>query len=146
MHKGGERTRKDRIVLNEWSRVPNRVAKGNEIGLHEYAWVGVWPVHNITPPYINGEERERERKRPPIYSSDQRYVSTSLFLVSLLLSQPRRALVARAYLHKRSFKARGCVLDVSPPSPALWILFFLPSTKKLLLEVVWSFDRSLDNR
>lgn len=67
-------------------------------------------------------------------------VSTSLFLVSLLLSQPRRA---RAYLHKRSFKAR--VLDVSAIARVMDSIF-LPSIHEKVaarsrLILLWIIDK-----
>lgn len=54
----------EKIESNERSRVPNRAGQGQRDGveacmnMHE-------SVHNITPPYVNGGEKERER--PPIY-------------------------------------------------------------------------------
>lgn len=71
----------EKIESNERSRVPNRVGQGQRDGveacmnMHE-------SVHNITPPYVNGGEKERERDRQFIHFSLSRL---SLNLTSLRL-------------------------------------------------------------
>lgn len=111
----------EKIESNERSRVPNRAGQGQRDGveacmnMHE-------SVHNITPPYVNGGEKERER--PPIYP----------LLPFSPLSQPRRACVY-IYLRKRSFKARGYILDPASLTFEYIFYFFLPLSKIL--------DRSL---
>lgn len=71
----------EKIESNERSRVPNRAGQGQRDGveacmnMHE-------SVHNITPPYVNGGEKERERDRQFIHFSLSRL---SLNLTSLRL-------------------------------------------------------------
>lgn len=114
----------EKIESNERSRVPNRAGQGQRDGveacmnMHE-------SVHNITPPYVNGGEKERER--PPIYP----------LLPFSPLSQPDEPAFTFIYIsvHLRHVDASW---TRHPSLSNIYFIFFYHPRKRKSSIVLWS--------